>query len=94
MARGIRLRRNVGWFSLPRNYLEAQFDSLGLEKNRFETGVTDPDSVANTERLTDYADYPTHPEDALEGEPLPRQGDPVQERVGKESKAREWSGGR
>jgi hypothetical protein len=57
----------VGWITLPRNLLEQQLDALGLERNRFETGVVDPDSVANTERLTDYPDYPTDPEDALEG---------------------------
>jgi hypothetical protein len=33
-----------------------QFDSLGMEKNHFETGVTDPDSLNGTESLTDYPD--------------------------------------
>jgi len=48
----------VGWITLPRNLLETQLDSLGIEKaRRFETGITDPDSVTNTERLNDYPDY-------------------------------------
>jgi hypothetical protein len=45
----------VPWHTLPRNLLELQFDSLNLERF-FETGITDPDSVANTERLSDYYD--------------------------------------
>jgi hypothetical protein len=46
----------VGWITLPRDLLEQQFESLGLEKNHFETGVKDPDSVNGTERLSDYPD--------------------------------------
>ncbi|HCF99393.1 MAG TPA: hypothetical protein DEV93_02485 [Chloroflexi bacterium] len=47
----------MGWITLPRNLLEMQLDSLGLERNRYETGVTDGDEVSNTERLNDYADW-------------------------------------
>jgi len=43
----------VGWTSLPRDYLEKQFDSLGLEHN-FETGITD--TAQNVEKLSDYPD--------------------------------------
>ncbi len=57
---GLRVEENASLW-------DAVSDALGLERNRFETGVVDPDSVANTERLTDYPDYPTDPEDALEG---------------------------
>jgi hypothetical protein len=33
-----------------------QFDSLGMEKNHFETGITDPESLNGTEKLRDYWD--------------------------------------
>jgi hypothetical protein len=56
----------VGWQTLPRNYLEEQLDSLGLEKAQgFETGIEDPDSLTATERLSDYPDYHAHDEDDL-----------------------------
>ncbi len=45
----------MGWKTLPRNYLEVQLDSLGLER-RFENGIPDGNEVANTERLIDYWD--------------------------------------
>jgi hypothetical protein len=46
----------VPWHTLPRDLLEQQFESLGLEKNHFETGITDPESLNGTERLSDYWD--------------------------------------
>jgi hypothetical protein len=52
----------VGWITLPRDLLEQQFDSLGLERH-FENGVTD--TAENVERLNDYPDYHKHPEDDL-----------------------------
>jgi hypothetical protein len=48
-------RPNVGWITLPRNLLETQFDSLGLE-HLFENGIKDPDSLNGTEKLSDYWD--------------------------------------
>jgi hypothetical protein len=48
------------------DYLSEGLDSLGLEKAQgFETGIEDPDSLTATERLSDYPDYHTHPEDDL-----------------------------
>ncbi len=56
----------MGWKTLPRNYLEEQLDSLGLEKAQgFETGIEDPDSLTASERLSDYPDYHTRDEDDL-----------------------------
>ena len=46
----------MSWHTIPRDLLEQQFDSLGLERNHFETGVTDPDSINGTEKLSDYPD--------------------------------------
>ncbi len=43
----------MGWTTLPRNYLEGQLDSLGLERT-FENGI--PDTAENVERLSDYSD--------------------------------------
>jgi hypothetical protein len=43
----------VGWTTLPRDYLERQFDSFGLECT-FENGITD--TADNVEKLTDYPD--------------------------------------
>ena len=43
----------MGWTTLPRNYLEEQFDSLGLEHN-FETGIKD--TSRNVEKLGAYPD--------------------------------------
>jgi hypothetical protein len=76
VARVVRLRRNVGWITLPRNLLEQQLDALGLERNRFETGVMDGDEVIGMENLNDYPDYPSNPEDALVEGPsgLPTRG--------------------
>ncbi len=45
---------NVGWITLPRNLLEQEFDSLGLER-QFENGIKD--TAENVERLRDYPDY-------------------------------------
>ena len=44
----------MGWTTLPRDLLERQFDSLGLERT-FESGITD--TAENAERLSDYPDY-------------------------------------
>lgn len=52
----------MGWTTLPRDYLEQQFDSLGLERH-FENGIMD--TAENVERLHDYPDYHIHREDDL-----------------------------
>ena len=43
----------MSWFTLPRNLLEQQFDSLGLERH-FENGIMD--TAENVEKLSDYYD--------------------------------------
>ena len=43
----------MGWITLPRNYLEEQFDRLDLEHN-FETGIKD--TAEKVEKLSDYPD--------------------------------------
>ena len=43
----------MGWTTLPRDYLEEQFDSLGLERN-LETGIKD--TADSVEKLSDYSD--------------------------------------
>ncbi len=62
------------WHTLPRDYLEEQLDSLGLERDRYETGIKDTED--HTERLRDYPDYHTHAEDDLGPEYETRYKDP------------------
>ena len=45
----------MGWHTLPRDLLERQLDSLGIEKNRYENGIKDTED--HTERLRDYPDW-------------------------------------
>ena len=61
----------MGWITLPRNLLEQQFDSLGLERH-FENGITD--TAENVERLSDYPDYEGLKDNTL----CPKSGTPVE----------------
>ena len=48
----------MGWKTLPRNLLEQQFDSLGLEYNfePYPPRFQDPPELDGTEKLSDYYD--------------------------------------
>jgi hypothetical protein len=65
----------VGWTTLPRHYLEEQFDALGLERN-LETGIKD--TAENVEKLSDYEDERVDriaPPDQCPGSNQPVNGD-------------------